>query len=285
MNILIVSDGSTTGANTVRYASLIAVPASATVTLLGITPNPKHVPRLQEHLRSLNLELFEGSACKVEMRVEIGQVETITLTTVDTQSYGLVIIGAYQRHGLRRFLYGSTARYLAQHVPVPLIIVSRPRAKLQKILICTSAENPGEKNARIGGKIAAMVGSQATMLHVLSQVALVPNAPDDLEEDADTLIERRAREGVHLTRTLDILAEAGIAPEKRIAKVRHGLVVDEIVSEARQHDYDLVVMGAHGIPEDRGQRSLRALLQENITDQILTQLRRPMMIVRTAAKE
>lgn len=285
MNILIVSDGSTIGANTIRYAALIALPDSASVTLLGVAPGMNASSRLQEHLRSLNSEMFEGSSCTVEMRVEIGNVEEVTLAAVDARPYDLVVIGAYQRRGFRRFLYGSTARYLAQHVLVPLLIVNRPRTRLQRILICTSAENPGEKNARLGGKIAAITNAQATMLHVLSQVALTNESPDDLEEDAATLIERRAREGVHLTRTLDILAESGIAPEKRVAKVRHGLVVDEIVNEARDQDYDLVVMGAHGIPEDRAQRSLRALLQENITDQILTQLRRPMLIVRTAAKK
>ena len=282
MKILIVTDGSTIGANTAQYAALIAKPANADVTLLGIAASQKSAPRIMEHLRALKQNLFDEGDCMVEMRAAVGQPEAVTLAEVDEHIYQWVIIGVTQRHGLRRFLYGSVARYLAQYVPVPLLIVNRPRHKLERVLVCTSAENPGETDARIGGRIAALVGAQITVLHVMSQVALVATAPDDLEEDAATLIERRAREGVHLARTMEILDELGIPPEKRIAKVRHGLVVDEIIGEAREHDYDLVVMGAHGVPEDRSQRSLRSLLQENITDQILTELRRPMLIVRSA---
>jgi nucleotide-binding universal stress UspA family protein len=285
MKMLLVTDGSAVDTNTVQYGALIAKPAAAAVTLLGIAASAKSAGRMADHLLTQSQTICEGSECTVETRIVVGPPEIVTLEEIDTHPYQLVVIGAVKRRGLRRFLYGSASRYLAQHVPVPLLVVNRPRNKLEKILVCTSAENPGETDAYVGGTIAALIGARVTILHVMSQIALVPSAPDDLEEDATTLMERRAREGIHLTRTLEILGKLGIPPEKRIAKVRHGLVVDEIVGEAREHDYDLVVMGAHGVPEDRSQRGLRTLLQENITDQILTELRRPMLIVRSVDED
>jgi nucleotide-binding universal stress UspA family protein len=280
MQMLIATDGSVKGSGTAEFAALIARPAAANVTLLGLAPHSLGVSQMQHHLDSLKQKLFEGSACEVTTRVVVGQAEDVTLSEIDKHFYHLVAIGAYRRHGFRRFMFGSVARYLAQHVPLPLLVVNNPRQKIERILICTSGERPGEVTAYVGGTLAGLVGAQVTILHVMSQVALVPQAPDDLEEDAGTLMERRAREGVHLRRTLEILDEQGVPSEKRIAKVRHGLVVDEIVGEAREFDYDMVVMGAHEVPESRSQRSLRALLQENIADEVLTNLRRPMLIVR-----
>lgn len=280
MQMLIVTDGSARGKSTAEYAALIAHPASAEVTLLGLAANRQGLHQLQDHLQMLQRDVFDPANCTVVTQLEVGDAEEIVLNQIDKHFYHLVAIGTYRRHGFFRLRYGSVARYLAQHVPTPLLIVNNPRHKIDRILICTSAESPGETDAYVGGTIGALVGAEVTILHVMSQIKLVPQAPEDLDQDASTLMAKEAREGVHLKRTLAILEENGVLPNKRVARVRHGLVVDEIVQEARERDHDLVIMGAHEVPESRSQHELRELLQENITDQILTALRRPMLIVR-----
>jgi nucleotide-binding universal stress UspA family protein len=279
--MLITTDGSYRGTNVARFSSLIARPAMAQVTLMGIAASSASRSHFEEYLEALREHLFEGSGCDVTLKIETGPAEEGILNEVDQHFYHLVCIGWYRRYGLRRLLYGSITRYLGQHVPVPLLVVSSQAEGLERMLICTSGERAGETDAYVGGTVAALVGADVTMLHVMSQIALTPDAQlEDLEEDYTALQERGAREGTHLKRTLNILAEQGVPAEQRRAKVRHGLVLDEIIQEVRQGSYDLVVFGAHQVPENRSQRGLRALLQENIADQILTSVKRPVLIVR-----
>jgi nucleotide-binding universal stress UspA family protein len=56
-------------------------------------------------------------------------------------------------------------------------------------------------------------------------------------------------------------------------KVRHGLVVDEILAEAREGEYDLVVIGAH--QPGKG----RALLLDNIAKKIIQDINRSLLVV------
>ena len=58
------------------------------------------------------------------------------------------------------------------------------------------------------------------------------------------------------------------------AKVRHGLVVEEILEEVQSEDYDLVVIGAY-----RGQGWQRILL-DDLAHRIVVELDRPVLVVR-----
>jgi nucleotide-binding universal stress UspA family protein len=86
------------------------------------------------------------------------------------------------------------------------------------------------------------------------------------------LVEEHSPEGEILERDIHLLDKPGIHP---IPKIRHGLVVDEIIAEARNGDYDLVVVGAHslGIPQN--------YLLDNIAHQIIKRINRPILIVRS----
>ncbi len=280
MHILIVTDGSEKGRDAAMFAALLARPAGAAVTLLGTTGQPSRQKSLRSHLQELSHALFDDSECMVTIKVESGYAEEVILQELSEHFYHMVVIGWYQRRGIRRFVLGSVARYLGQHVEVPLLVVSNSNESIQRMLICTSGELAGETDAQFGGAIAALIDAEVTLLHVMSQIALIPDARlEDLEEDAPALIERGAREGIHLTRGLEILAEAGIPEERSSAKVRHGLVLDEIIREANEGNYDLIVVGAHQVPSDRGWKELRSLLQEDMCDHILTHVRRPVLIV------
>jgi nucleotide-binding universal stress UspA family protein len=81
------------------------------------------------------------------------------------------------------------------------------------------------------------------VLHVMSQIAAAPGVPGwELRADANELIQKHTPEGSLLEDDLARLAQLNVRLE---AKVRHGLVVREILAEARSGDYDLVAIGAH----------------------------------------
>jgi nucleotide-binding universal stress UspA family protein len=92
-----------------------------------------------------------------------------------------------------------------------------------------------------------------------------------LRADADALILEQAPEGELLGRDLQALRNKGYPC---IPKVRHGLVVEEVLAEARMGDYDLVIIGAH-----RG-TGWRRILLDDIAHQIVVGLDRPVLVVR-----
>ncbi|MCK4451240.1 MAG: universal stress protein, partial [Anaerolineae bacterium] len=108
---------------------------------------------------------------------------------------------------------------------------------------------------------------------VMSQLPLTKNAlPHDLDASAEELIQRGSREGVHLSRMLDLLTAEEVAAR---AVVRHGSVLDEIIAEAREGRYDLLVTGAHVTP------GLDARLVDDLSADILLAANRPVLIVKT----
>lgn len=96
--------------------------------------------------------------------------------------------------------------------------------------------------------------------------------PDEqLEAPAEDLIRQGTLEGEWLADDLRALALPGVVAQP---KVRHGAVVEEILAETQENNYDLVVIGAH-----RGQGWERVLL-EDIAREIITQVDRPVAVVR-----
>jgi nucleotide-binding universal stress UspA family protein len=283
MRILVATDNSPGANNAAHFVVLLARPAGAQITLLGLEgPHPD--PALHRRLDELAQALCEDSGCDTEIKLRHGDAEEQILVETQEHHYDLVVIGSQRPGGLRRLVSGATsglARSLAQRLNTSLLVVSEDRRQIRRVLICTSGETSGERDARAGGLVAALVGAEVAVLHVMSQVALTPNARIDyLEQDADQLMASEAREGVHLRRVMDILEEVGIPAQRRRARVRHGLVLDEIKREVSQGDYDLLVIGAHQVPEDRSWRELRAMLLENLADEILEEIPRPVLVVR-----
>lgn len=280
MRILIASDGSDYARQAALYACQIARAAQAETTLLGVVEKPRAEARLRASLETLRDELArQGCACALKVRQ--GDAGQQILAEAGDAPYHLVVIGWRGRRGLRERLFGSTTTQLVRSVRVPLLIVTGPARAIERMLICTGGGKPGENSAAVGGVLASRLGAEVTVLHVMSQVPLVPTAPvDDLERDAPELIESGTREGRHLRRVLDILSERGMARERRRARIRHGLVLDEILAEAREGDFDLLVVGAPHIPEGAAWPQIRLLLQEDMAAQIIREAHRPVLMVR-----
>jgi len=143
------------------------------------------------------------------------------------------------------------------------------RPALKKILACTAGGEPGLRDVAAAGQAAVASGARVTVLHVMSQVPLTEHAYlPDLTATAEDLIARQTREGVHLRSALDQLQGRGTA------KVRHGFVVDEILAEVREGDYDLLVVGAHRA------RGLTRWLLDDVTAHLIEDSPVPVLVVR-----
>jgi len=113
---------------------------------------------------------------------------------------------------------------------------------------------------------------EVTVLHVMSQISAGPGVRGkSLRVGVEELMAERSPEGELLERDVEILKGSRIHPHP---KVRHGLVVEEILDEARSGDYDLVIIGAHA------SEGWQRILLDDLARRIITQLDRSVLVVR-----
>jgi len=210
-----------------------------------------------------------------QVKIRQGHAAEEILDEIISGTYDLVAVGALGKRGVTRFMLGSTAERVARFAAVPVLIVQGVRESVSRVLICTAAGEPGLSSVSFGGRVASLVGAQASVLHVMSQVPAAPGIPpaslEHLEASADVLIAQHTLEGLHLEQALAILQGQGVTAD---ARVRHGLVVDEILVEVCEGDYDLVVVGAHPSV------GLMRFLLDDIAHQIISHTDRPVLVAK-----
>lgn len=272
MRILLCTDGSEHGQAALRYGSMIARAASQPATILGVLEH-RDDRELLDRALAQGQEWLSGAPAP-ELKVRPGHAAEEILREAEAGAYDLVVVGARGRRGITRFLMGSTSERIARHSSLPVLVVRGWHSKIERILICTAAGEPGLAAVETGGRLAAMVGAEVTVLHVMSQLPatyLSLRDLEDLEGRADDLMAHGSREGVHLKKAVALLDELGVPAR---AGVRHGLVVDEIMAEACDQAYDMVVIGTH-----IAAGWMRFLL-EDVTRQLITCIDRAILVAK-----
>ncbi|MCA9918791.1 MAG: universal stress protein, partial [Anaerolineales bacterium] len=112
---------------------------------------------------------------------------------------------------------------------------------------------------------------ELTALHVMSQIAAAPGVPGwELRASADELMEKHTIEGSLLEADMARLARLNVRLQ---AKVRHGLVIREILDEMQTGDYDLVVIGAHR------SKGWERFLLDDLARELIHHADRPLLVV------
>lgn len=271
MRILLCTDGSPAAAVAVRFGLHIARYSDESIALLGVVEKRDETDGLRAGLEALGAELH-ASGAQCGLKIRHGHAAEQILDEAETWSAELIVVGQIGQRGLTRFLMGSTATRIVQYAPCSVLLVKTQRAGLRKILVCTAGGQPGLRDVAMAGHVAQHAQAAVTVLHVMSQVPLSDAAYlPDLAASADDLMARHSREGLHLQAALEQLRN--LAPGST-AKVRHGFVVDEILAELRDGDYDLLVVGAHVA------RGLNRWLLDDVTAHLIEEATTPVLVVR-----
>ncbi|MDQ4076659.1 MAG: universal stress protein [Chloroflexota bacterium] len=275
MQILVATGGSAHSALALTFAAHLAQRCDATLTVLTVVKREADRPRgeaILETARFMLDPLLPGSG--YETRLRVGHPAEEIVAEAEQGDYRLVVVGEKQHHGLMtRFVLGSTAERVIEHAPCPVVVVKGQVGPVERVLICDSGLQEGAIVERVAAQLPALLSNATaiTVLHVMSQMGAGPGVDGhQLRADAAQLIEEHAPEGELLEHDVDILADAGLRSRP---KVRHGLVVDEILAEAREGAYDLVIIGAH-----QGSGWHRILL-DDISHQIVVGLDRPVLVI------
>jgi nucleotide-binding universal stress UspA family protein len=194
--------------------------------------------------------------------------------------YHLVIVGEQppERHPARLSRRSTTWR-VVEEAPCSVLIAKGRMSPIRRILLCDSGAHDTPALGDFTARLTTALGGdeEVTVLHVMSQIGAGPGVEGrQLRADVSELIAERSPEGELLERDLEVLDQPGIRPRPL---VRRGLVVDEILAEARIGLYDLVIIGAH-----RGQGWQRYLL-DDLAFKIAAGLDRPVLVARLRVAE
>lgn len=218
------------------------------------------LPLLQERLAVL-----QEIAPDVEGQVKKGLAADI-MRDIREGEYDLAILRFRGRRGLKKVFPRAEALSILHHARVNYLILWGRGRELGKFLFCTAGSPYGRQAVEFGARIAAPLGAQATVLYVAeTEPALFlrrQRVPQEIEDSEA----RRALNGASET-----LEKLGIEAE---AKVRYGKVSSQILAEASSGDYDIIVMGSHGMG------GVRRFILGSVTEEVVKRSRIPVLVVR-----
>ena len=183
------------------------------------------------------------------------------LAEVEDGGYALVVVGARQPIRLTQHLLGSVTQQVIRRVPTSVLVTRHARPNLERILICTSGAEVAEPVIETGAWLAGAAQARATLLHVVSPVPSMYTGLGEIEETLPELLQTDTPLARHLRHSAEILARHQVTAT---LKQRHGVAADEILREAFEGDYDLIIIGASGTAG-----RLREWLLGNVTRQVV----------------
>lgn len=274
MPILVANGGAAHSIVALTFGAHLADLINSSLVVLTVVKREEDRAQAEDVLQAAQLVLDPMEA-RYESRVRVGHPAEEIVAEAEGGHYSMVVVGEKQHHGLMtRFILGSTAVRVVEHAPCPVAVVKRQVGRVKRVLICDS----GARVPSVVDKVAAQLPrlfdavESITVLHVMSQMSAGPGVDGhQLRADAGELIEEHAPEGEVLGRDISVLAGTG---HPVLPKIRHGRVVDEVLTEAREGDYDLVIIGAH---EGTG---WRRILLDDLAHEIVVRLDRPVLVVR-----
>ena len=260
----------------IEYAAWLAGVMRVPVTLIGIIEK-KQVPSIDEEVHPLEeifsraVTLFEERKLDFRLEVREGAAEEVIPRKAREKDF-LTVITPLGRTPLRRMLLRRSIHQLMADIKGPILYVPSACIPPTHIIICLGGLGYGLSAENLGLEIASHIDVPVTLLHVVPPIDLdYPEARTVRENwdhlvDTDTLLGRTLRSALDEAQKKDLHANL---------KLRQGIVVEEILSELKQGDYDLVCMGspysAHG---------LRQFYAPNVTAEVAETVGCPVLTVR-----
>ncbi|MBN1304402.1 MAG: universal stress protein [Anaerolineales bacterium] len=274
MKIMLCTDGSVHAQGALRFGSMIARYSQAPATLVGVLKKPYNQTFSLISALNEGLVLLEG-APKPSIQVCHGDVAREILTLAERNNFNLVVIGACERRGVKRYFLDAVTERIARCAATSVLIARCTHPEIKRVLLCTIGARINSRIIGIGGRVAQLAGASATLLHVSCRRIADPAASlyfnrDHVQTDRVVSAQRMGKLGI-LRQAAEYLEAQGVQAQTHL---RQGYAADEILAEADQGDYDLVVVGVNSTGG-----GMKYVL-DDITHQLMIEITRPLLIVR-----
>ena len=188
----------------------------------------------------------------------------------------LTVVTPLGRSRFRHWLIGRSFRALMEGIKGPILYVPVVRLPLKRLLISAGGLGYEVDAENLALQVATINRADVTLLHVIPPTDLDYPTTRDVREhagdlqDTDTILGRSLRTG------LNIAKEAGLNTK---LITRQGHVVEEIMGELKQGNYDMVCMGSR-----YSAHALRQLYTPNVTADVADAVNCPLLTVRHLPK-
>jgi nucleotide-binding universal stress UspA family protein len=272
MKILVCSDGSERARRALASAATIANATKAETTIFGIIEFGQDDKRLVEALTEESV-VFREQDVKLEIVTKFGDpVAEIVRRTQET-TYDLVFIGA-ERRGAQEFFLPSTKAYsITEAIAPPVLVVPVSRTAIKRILICSGGGTYIENAVRFTSKIAKDLSAEIALLTVTPQPPAMHGTIFRRQADVAALLDSNSALARNLRTEKEIIERAGVPA---IVRIRHGIVIEQILAEVERRDYDLVVSGSWPVRD-----AWRNYAIGNVTREIVNRTARPVLVIRS----
>lgn len=270
MHILATTDGLEHAWEAITFTAQLATQAGAQVTVLGVAEQSERDGPIRRAVADAS-RLLQERGIEHRTKLRHGYPAEQILQEVEQDGYDLLVMGARGRSRLTRFLLGSVSFQVLEHTPIPLLIVRQARPQIRKILVAIGGRPASEPTMRYGTQLAHILGAQETLLHVTNPVPQMFAGLEEMEETLPELLQSDTEEGRILRKGVRMMNAQRV--EGHI-ELRYGLVEEEIIHEAMQGDYDLIVIGSSLSAGPIGR-----LLMGNITRRVIDRTWRPVLVV------
>lgn len=273
MRVLIATGGRGQSDIAIRQLIVLAESVKIEPTVLTVIEQPEGQTAADTILAGA-AELLDPIFEKVQYKTRIGRPWEEIVREGESGGYELLIMGQRKSRSLLSRLRGLVTQKVVSQIAIPVLIAKKEVVPLKKILICDSGVQSPSLLQLFRTHLPDILtnATDVTVLHVMSQILAAPGIKEqDLEASAEELIQSHTPEGLLLSQDVIFLEQMNLEVH---VKVRHGLVIDEIVDEARSGDYDLVAIGT------RREYGMPRFLLDDLAHDLVLDVIRPILVVR-----
>jgi len=239
LHLLVAAKDESYTESIVRMAASILNSTGGSATLLMVVPDQSRRQTAEEALKKLEAILAPNPA---RLLVRVGKASEQIGREASSGEYDLLVVGKRPKKGLFKRLFPHTAEQVIKEMSCPVLIAQEHNGPLCRILVCEGGQSVKLLPA-ITGRLRPLMqqAERIVLLHVMSQITAMPGVRGwELRADAEELIGQHTPEGERLEYDLTALTSLGV---QVTVKVRHGVVVEEILAEAEEGNYDVIVLG------------------------------------------
>jgi nucleotide-binding universal stress UspA family protein len=217
------------------------------------------------------VSLFKERGLEYGLEVRNGEAEHVIPDKANSGNY-ITVVSPLGRTQIRRFIVGRSIRPLMERIRGPILYVPEMRLPLKKILISAGGLGYEAAAENLALQVAAANQADVTILHVVPPTDLDYPTTRSLRGHTKDLAETNTLPGRSLRHALEIAQNAGLNAR---AIARQGIIVEEILSELREGNYDMVCMGS-----SYSAHSLRQYYAPQVTAEIAESAHCPVLTAR-----
>ena len=268
--ILLATNGCPDAWPTIEYSTWMAKTFSMSLTLLGVIEDTNDEHPVQD-IFSRAVTFFGKEGIEYDLQLVDGETEDVLREMMWTNAE-MLVVGPLGRSRFRHWLLGRTFRQILEDVGVPILYMQKAKLPIKKILVCLGGLGHAHLAREYAINIAAKTQAVLTLLHVVPPVNLDYPPVKEMQNNWNQLLDTDTPPAQELRKAQQYAQEKGVQTH---VTVRHGNVVNQIIGELEENDYDLVCMGS--IFSHTG---LRQLYAPNVTAEIAEAVNCPILTAR-----